>query len=267
MPYRLRARDFVAPKQGLEVDFNLIYGRLVQAIVRGVNTTVIRAHATAQRKAPVRKVFMVRHTRYGREVGGHRVLQTLTPEQLRAELPAFMRAFPPPTPTTRSQILATRQGVRTTLVPHRPNTWANSQSRRNVSLEGGFLEEVENTALTGRPIRGQYHLRPEDERDLSVRGQSELRTGRAVFKGKLGGALRASVKYEVAHEADQPQFKASVRAGGMVHDGHGHSVHVDYAKYVEFGTRHAPAQPFLRPALAEARTYFRSELIASLKRA
>jgi HK97 gp10 family phage protein len=32
---------------------------------------------------------------------------------------------------------------------------------------------------------------------------------------------------------------------------------VEYAPYVEFGTRHMRAQPFLRPALAEVLTYFR----------
>jgi HK97 gp10 family phage protein len=53
-------------------------------------------------------------------------------------------------------------------------------------------------------------------------------------------------------------FEAEVSAGND---------EVDYAKYVEFGTRRSRAQPFLRPALARAREELFSKVKAAIESA
>lgn len=55
---------------------------------------------------------------------------------------------------------------------------------------------------------------------------------------------------------DTGRLRSSVNSSGLKRDGRGVYVevgtNVEYAPYVEFGTRYQRAQPYLRPALAEA---------------
>jgi HK97 gp10 family phage protein len=62
---------------------------------------------------------------------------------------------------------------------------------------------------------------------------------RAAFKGKLGGRLRGEI-YTIKASAEGRVIKAMVVSP------------TEYAKYQEFGTRHHPAHPFLRPAAEES---------------
>lgn len=119
---------------------------------------------------------------------------------------------------------------------------------------------------------------------LTSRGQYELRgiggtgVGRAVHAGRLsggtggsqtiegqelgsaghqrvGGALRDSIEL---HTSSTDTLRGwEVTAGGKS---------APYARYVEFGTRHAAAQPFLRPALAAHSDGLVGDIIESLKR-
>lgn len=55
---------------------------------------------------------------------------------------------------------------------------------------------------------------------------------------------------------DTGRLRSSVNSSGLARDAKGSYVevgtNVEYAAYVEFGTRYQRAQPYLRPALAEA---------------
>ena len=74
---------------------------------------------------------------------------------------------------------------------------------------------------------------------------------------RVGGNLKHSVRADRDVTENGTEISGSVTAGGILG--------VDYAKYVEFGTRHAPAQPFLRPALNSARRTFPRTLARELR--
>lgn len=112
------------------------------------------------------------------------------------------------------------------------------------------------------------------EARLTARGRYELRSGRALsaiafVKGigtvgthkddtaTLGGSLRESIRVIRASAEQFPVISASVVAGGG---------RVTYAKYQELGTRHNPAHPFLRPALAVAEDELPGDLERALRR-
>jgi HK97 gp10 family phage protein len=89
---------------------------------------------------------------------------------------------------------------------------------------------------------------------LTTRGRYELRTGRANIqvgsRTYLGGRLRSEIYAEPA--SGGPVFIATVLSP------------TPYAKYVEFGTRHNRAQPYLRPALADQRSAYRERLATAI---
>lgn len=90
---------------------------------------------------------------------------------------------------------------------------------------------------------------------LTARGRYELKAGRANFKSAggttLGGRLRGEI-HSVPVEGGGTKWTAKVVSPTR------------YAKYVEFGTRHARAQPYLRPALAQVRSSFRARMRAAV---
>ena len=91
---------------------------------------------------------------------------------------------------------------------------------------------------------------------LTSRGRNELRSGRANFTGPggttLGGRLRGEI-HMVPAEGGGPRWVAKVVSPTR------------YAKYVEFGTRHSRAQPYLRPALSQVRESFRERMRAAAR--
>lgn len=83
------------------------------------------------------------------------------------------------------------------------------------------------------------------------RSARSLRWGHAYVGGRLRGSIRALLP-----ESSGDTAEAWVIAGGE---------EAPYAKYMEFGTRHAAAHPFLRPALAESRQEIVSRIAAAMK--
>lgn len=88
--------------------------------------------------------------------------------------------------------------------------------------------------------RGENVMRRSDAQSrLDRRGRYELKSGRSVHKGELGGRLRDEI------------FSTAARI-----EGHKISARVEsptpYAKFQEFGTRHNPAHPYLRPAMHQS---------------
>lgn len=128
--------------------------------------------------------------------------------------------------------------------PGSANSLARSRKLRN--LGPVFGHQARAAAL--RPL-------------LTSRGKYEVSSGRAlhqvVSKGgnvsvQVGGRLKASIGNEGAVQVDNGVV-AKVAA------------RVRYAKFVEFPTTHNASQPFLLPALQDARGRFRQTLARELR--
>lgn len=74
---------------------------------------------------------------------------------------------------------------------------------------------------------------------LDRRGRYELKSARAIHNEMLGGRLRDEI-YATTALVDGSTISAKVISPTY------------YAKYQEFGTRHNPAHPYLRPAAHES---------------
>lgn len=260
------------PKVRTVVNVEKIHRVLVDAIVRGVNETAENAYDQARKDVPVRKVF-----RYGRKNANSRVFAEQRiqgrqetrfmnlEEALGESLLRRRLGLPSAFTTTRSgrRAAGSQSPVRTTdFGSYRSKDRANpsiddDERRALVKVQGrnriGTFEDVLVKDEFGRDFRvSQAKVNEAAESDLSSRGRYEL--GRA--RGEtLGGALRRSVDLQRATPGGR-KIKAKVVAGNK---------DVDYAKYVEFGTRRSRAQPFLRPALARAREEFIPNVKAAIR--
>ena len=90
---------------------------------------------------------------------------------------------------------------------------------------------------------------------LTSRGRYELKTGRADFSNSdgvltLGGRLRGEI-HVVPAEGGGPRWVARLVSP------------TPYAKYMEFGTRHNRAFPYMRPTLAQVRESFRRRMASA----
>lgn len=86
------------------------------------------------------------------------------------------------------------------------------------------------------------------ERDLDRRGRYELRsTTRSHHDGSVGGRLRSEI-YSTPVEVDGKMIRGRVVSPTR------------YAKYQEFGTRHNPAHPYMRPAAHESRDGIKTDV-------
>ena len=103
------------------------------------------------------------------------------------------------------------------------------------------------TGTGGRATVGYLMRSAAAFKALDRRGRYELRVGRAVHNGSLGGRLRDEI-YATKAETNGRVMHARVVSP------------TPYAKYQEFGTRHNPAHPYLRPALHEASGRVRQEI-------
>jgi HK97 gp10 family phage protein len=137
---------------------------------------------------------------------------------------------------------------------------AESHMRRQLGLAPGPVRtqrtqasSVHSTmALRQLNRRGQLKFHT----PLTARGRFEVKSGRAAFRGPdgvtLGGRLRGEI-HMVAAEGGGPRWTARVVSP------------TPYAKYVEFGTRHNRAQPYLRPTLEQVRESFRARCIRAVQ--
>jgi HK97 gp10 family phage protein len=268
------------------IDWDLLIVQIIDASVVAVNATAFNVAERAKAKAPVRKVFRGgRQTvrfKTASEIGADRAMRAalgLAPEILAtpAALAAVKKSGRNPGKSTR---IGGEEFGFARVVTHR--------NRANTFMPGGVLrrEDTEHKGMRRKFVSDDLRLmNPKDatgtslaspmaERELTARGRYELKSGRAVSEktelrvdlqtgrlrlaqteqARLGGSLRSSIRVEKANRGQFPIIKASVVAGGGK---------VTYAKYQELGTRHNPAHPFLRPALAGAR----DELPAQLRRA
>lgn len=207
-----------------------IFAQMAPRIQAAVTDTIRAIEAEAISRAPVRKVF-----RGGR---GRATLQSSEEVAAEAAVRSSLGLAPGAVRTQRTPAARVHGfGPRRLLV--KPTF--DPRVRRFRGSSGRFTPPATNRLLFNTP--------------LTSRGRFELRSGRAnVFsngQATLGGRLRNEITSE-------PATGEVIFVGRVISP-------TPYAKYVEFGTRHARAQPYLRPAVASQRNAFRERLTRALR--
>lgn len=238
------------------INFQRIQLQIEAAVMSVVNASAAKAYDYAQQKVPVRRIFK----------GGKRHFITLPRVTKENMAQARIEGTP-----EREAFLAVKAAREITDLPegfehytpgrtiqtNRP--WDNrdfpmpanlgrglGSGRRGKNAERHDLRrQLLSDTLTGA---GAFAVG-----QLSSKGRYELRTGRANYKGRVGGTLKGEM--EVIRAENGPHFKASVVSPTR------------YAKFVEFGTRRSVAQPYLRPGLMHVQVSFREDMLHALQRA
>ena len=142
-----------------------------------------------------------------------------------------------------------------------PTSYLRSMSKTG---PGAFTQRWKGPKRVGDPISIDQALEYLADYDagndspLSYRGAYDVRSGRANFGSgenvTVGGRLRGEIRPE-------PAKMVGSKAEAWVISP------TPYAKYMEFGSRHNRAHPFLRPALEESRQDIVSAIRSSIARA
>ena len=214
----------------MPVTFNAqgIYNRIAARVEAAVTETAHLIAEDARERAPVRKVFQGSR--------GHASLQSHEEVAAEAAIRSRLGLAPGPVRTQRTPASRVhRFGPRRLL--------ASPAFDPRVSRFRGESGRFEANS-------GQARSRLVFDTPTTRRGRYELKTGRAnIFvngQAFVGGRLRREITAGAAEGG--PVYVAQVRSP------------TPYAKYVEFGTRHNRAQPYLRPAIAAQREAYRSRL-------
>lgn len=201
-----------------------VYEGAVQALGQGAQIVAQRAKA----RAPVRRLF---------SDGGQGIhLKTAGEiESVRSARDAVFKAGGPPT-----VVRPERLGEATTVYGKRPPThWRERRTTAAAKLLTQYDTEMSRRKAGFAPQKTM----------LTRRGAYEVRSKRANFAVwehlKVGGRLRGEIY------ATDPSVSGERAEAWVISP-------TEYAKYMEFGTRHAAAHPFLRPAAEESR----SEVVA-----
>lgn len=259
-----------APSQNLSINVDAIYAVVAARAQKVVEKAGRMANGSARERAPVRKVFS----------GGRRTrprFYSLT--EAKTELPAYLRGMRPSGMArgrrgelTKQQALKNLLATPIATSRNRANSWRTTGTRPYIKPIIGPYVPAEREV--GSNKSGFFLMKPGAEYGLTTRGRYELTTGRAISAGEghqtagralteadlrvirgneaqseghLGGSLRRSVHLE--DRSSGSVVKVSIVAGGE---------DAPYARFVEFGTRHAPAQPYLRPALKHVEGPFKT---------
>jgi len=126
--------------------------------------------------------------------------------------------------------------------------------RRGMNPEGStggapwLLQNYQEEMSARKQARKSGEYREAEPTVLSKRGAAEVKSGRAAYLSKVGAVSRMTIggrlRGEIFSTKAVPNGK---RAEAWVISP------TKYAKYMEFGTRHAAAHPYLRPALFESK--------------
>jgi HK97 gp10 family phage protein len=206
------------------LDFTTFENDILEDVYAALDASALTVLGIAKEKAPIRKVFR----------GGRRIIRFKSVEEVEADkkLRASLGLGPERVAPQGQQRPGRSRYARVTIRPDLKNTPFRPLERR----------------LT----KGGHHLAIRVlEARLSRRGRFELASGRAAHKGYLGGRLRDELFTEPA------RVEGSLAIAEVISP-------TPYAKYQEFGTRHNPAHPFLRPALAEGRGAFRRNIARAI---
>jgi HK97 gp10 family phage protein len=239
--------------------------RLHEAIEHAVNAVANEVMIDAQKRAPVRKVFR----------GGKQRTRALTPAETHAEIPLRLQLA---TSAGKRREIAAAPAAISTRIGRRGR--ANAFNPYHAGFGSSFLAARREDPLTnardvkfstsGRPrlVHGEIVRNAEGSiirttgvaQALSARGRYELESGRGVYRPPGGGQATLGGRLRREIDVGPLQRGASLIKRQVVSP-------TSYARYVEFGTRHAAAQPYLRPALAGQREKFHKALRDQILRA
>lgn len=210
------------------LDINALVGRILEAAAEGLTESAALVADRAKQHAPIRKVFG----------GGQRKLRFLTMEEFHATRAIRgrlgLQQFNTPGPPRALRIAP----------QHFYGQISASQARRQyatVVTQGDSANmNADGLRTLRRPYTAPGHLWfTHAESKLTRHGKYELKSMRAAYKGRLGGRLRGEI-HPTGAQIEGKKVTAMVVSP------------TSYAKYQEFGTRHHPAHPFMRPAAEES---------------
>ena len=214
------------------IDFGAIAQQIFDAAVGALGEGAVVVETSARQKAPVRRLF---------SDGGHSI-RFKSAGEIEAD-----RA-------TRIQLgLGPEQQsgphrARTAIGAHPPVHWRERRMSAANALLAQYDAEMSSRKGGNVPVKTM----------LTRRGASEVRTKRASFTTwqhlGIGGRLRGEIY------STSPSVSGGMAEAWVISP-------TPYGKYMEFGTRHAAAHPFLRPALAESQGDIVSRIAAAVKEA
>lgn len=214
------------------IDIAAIIQRVFDAAVVGLGEGAVVVETRAKQKAPVRRLFS--------DGGSTIVPKTATAIEADRSLRIQLGLGP-----ERSR---GPHQARTTVGASPPRHWRERGFTAANALLAQYDAEMASRKAGNVPVKTM----------LTRHGASEVRSKRAAFSTwqhlKVGGRLRGEI-YATGPSVSGGRAEAWVISP------------TPYAKYMEFGTRHAAAHPFLRPALAESQGDIVSRISAAVKAA
>lgn len=269
----------VKGRQQAIIKMDLVINELRQRVTNGLNAVGENMLLKAQEDVPQRKVFRYGRTTEGLRFESRQSVRTLTPGEVNRERGRIGAGA-----GYRGQGPGKTPAIQTTWFPefeYRSVNRANSggkdprsrrvpsETRRTIEVQPvtTVLPGIGNRRTTGERVltdeyakldlsaAGRYEFEKRRHKEDDPTGKNRYKKGDFVHKSQLGGALLRSIIPIKATPSRRPRF--ILQAGGE---------DAPYAKYVEFGTRHSKAQPFLRPALAQARGELVGVIVAYLRK-
>ena len=233
------------------IDFTALAEEILNKAVGALGQGAVLVQERAQHLAPVRHIFSGdRYTiRYKKasEIEADRLIRS----RLGLSVEGSSQNPRPRTVRTKSPLRKTDPG----------NRWAGTYGSRPTPKwrERRMRVAQQHLADYQSEMASRKAGNPPQPTVLDRKGAHEVKSMRAASlrwgHAYIGGKLRDSITAWPTNQSGA-QAEAWVTAGNQ---------DVDYAKYMEFGTRHAAAHPFLRPALAESRTEIVSRIAAAIK--
>lgn len=236
----------------IQVDLSQVASDIEDIAEEVINSTLQMAYAEAERLVPVRKVF-----KGSKQITNTRRARFLTRNEAKAEQAVRRQLGLASTLREIQQVQTLKEPTRQTRVssnpflrvPRKINQPEGDRTLHRSKMTGGFV-----LASGGRTLnsRGRWELRhahipgPRSAAYEFVNPRTHRR------QTTLGGRLKGEIRVEPA------EFEGKQLIGRLVSPTY-------YARYVEFGTRHAAAQPYMRPALAKVRENFARQMQQAIR--
>lgn len=233
------------------IDFEALAAQIFDNAVSALGQGALLVQERAQHLAPVRHIFTGDKYTIRRKKASEIEADRLIRAQLGLSVEGERGKKWPMTARTKSPLRKTEPG----------NRWAGTFGSRPAPRWRERRMEVAQQHLADYDAEmiSRKAGNPHQPTVLDRRGAYEVRSKRAASlrwgHAYIGGGLRDSIKAWAPVVAG-PNAEAWVTAGND---------EIDYAKYMEFGTRHAAAHPYLRPALAETRQEIVSRIAAAIR--
>jgi HK97 gp10 family phage protein len=242
----------VQPEEAGVIDFEALAAEVFDNAVAALGGGALLVQERAQHLAPVRHIFA--GDRY--TIRRKKISEIESDRLVRAQLGLSVERMSPE--EARPKTIRTKSPLRKT---EPGNRWAGTYGKRPAPKwrERRMQVAQQHLADYDAEMASRKAGNPHQPTVLDRLGAHEVRSKRAASlrwgHAYIGGALRDSIK-AWAPEVTGSYAESWITAGNE---------NVDYAKYMEFGTRHAAAHPYLRPALAETRAEIVSRIAAAIK--